>query len=398
MAIREVSKEVIVKVGKPAIPVKLTLSEPSCPVVAGVVLTHGAGGDMDSSYLPRLAAALAVAGVSCVRFTCRTLHLPTRVNAVQAVLREAASSWAETAQVPCWFCAGHSMGGRAACQVAYNSWQQQQQEQEEQHEPQAEEASQDVVPLVEQTRRTKRGDQAATEQRGEQALTSEARGAMEELAKRTRGAAETNGGIADLVQETGSGGEEGPGGGGDGGGGGGGSGAQCVPLPHVEIGRDDNDAGPSATGRAPPGDPRVVGCLLLSYPLHPPDKPDELRDDPLCKLRCPLLFVRGSRDEFSRQELLAGVMKRMASTHVQVHTVEGGDHSLQVTGGKRKRRLDDAVPSPEEAVAGRETACQEDIDHLQDVLHAVITFVKGVAGGVPAATCMRARAEKRAEV
>eukprot|EP00198_Chlamydomonas_reinhardtii_P008522 XP_001697859.1 predicted protein [Chlamydomonas reinhardtii] len=48
--------------------------------------------------------------------------------------------------------------------------------------------------------------------------------------------------------------------------------------------------------------PRVQGCVLLSYPLHPPDKPTELRDRPLVGLRLPVLFVRGSRDAFSLPE------------------------------------------------------------------------------------------------
>ncbi|GIM13757.1 hypothetical protein Vretimale_16824 [Volvox reticuliferus] len=348
---------------------------------------------MDSGYLPRLAAALAVAGISCLRFTCRTLHLPTRVNAIQAVLSEAASSWSETAAVPCWFCAGHSMGGRAACQVAYSNWQQQEQEQErrqkkQQAPPQVEEKEkgQGVVAAANQTRSVKKRNLAATAPGGEPALTSAARGAMEKMTKRTRGAVGTNGKLACVVHGSGSGGEEGPGGGG----GGGSSGVQRLIQPEAESARDCSGAGPSAGGNA--GSPRVVGCLLLSYPLHPPDKPDQLRDDPLCKLRCPLLFVRGSRDEFSQEKLFAGVMERMVSTRVQVHTVEGGDHSLKVPRGKRKLRVDDAEHVSEEAVQDRDGGV-EDTDQMQEVLRAVISFVKEVAGDA----WVRAKAENKLE-
>src|SRR5712671_5957677 len=42
----------------------------------------------------------------------------------------------------------------------------------------------------------------------------------------------------------------------------------------------------------------VAGLLLLSYPLHPPRKPAELRTAHFPKLRTPALFVQGSRDPF----------------------------------------------------------------------------------------------------
>ena len=38
--------------------------------------------------------------------------------------------------------------------------------------------------------------------------------------------------------------------------------------------------------------------LLLSYPLHPPRKPDQLRTQHLPNLRTPSLFVHGTRDPF----------------------------------------------------------------------------------------------------
>lgn len=42
----------------------------------------------------------------------------------------------------------------------------------------------------------------------------------------------------------------------------------------------------------------VSGLLLLSYPLHPPRKPDQLRIQHLPSLRTPCLFVQGTRDPF----------------------------------------------------------------------------------------------------
>jgi hypothetical protein len=42
----------------------------------------------------------------------------------------------------------------------------------------------------------------------------------------------------------------------------------------------------------------VEGLLLLSYPLHPPKKPDELRTKHLLSLQVPAFFVHGTRDGF----------------------------------------------------------------------------------------------------
>lgn len=51
------------------------------------------------------------------------------------------------------------------------------------------------------------------------------------------------------------------------------------------------------------GEP-VAGLVLLSYPLHPPGKPDDLRVDHFADISVPTLFVSGTNDPFaSREEL-----------------------------------------------------------------------------------------------
>lgn len=42
----------------------------------------------------------------------------------------------------------------------------------------------------------------------------------------------------------------------------------------------------------------AVGLLLLSYPLHPPDKPNQLRTAHFPNLRTPCVFVHGEKDPF----------------------------------------------------------------------------------------------------
>src|SRR4051812_10641070 len=50
------------------------------------------------------------------------------------------------------------------------------------------------------------------------------------------------------------------------------------------------------------------GLLILSYPLHPPGKPDRLRTKHLPSLRVPCLFASGTKDPFgSPDELSAAV-------------------------------------------------------------------------------------------
>jgi uncharacterized protein len=81
------------------------------------------------------------------------------------------------------------------------------------------------------------------------------------------------------------------------------------------------------------------GLLMLSYPLHPPNKPDQLRIQHLPKLGTPTLFVHGSRDPFaSTDELLHAI--KLIPARTKLLTVEGAGHDL---GFKGKTRQDDLL-------------------------------------------------------
>jgi predicted alpha/beta-fold hydrolase len=58
-----------------------------------VILTHGAGGDMNNDFLKKLAEALATNGILCLRFTCISLNLAVRVKAFHAALKFAQKSY-----------------------------------------------------------------------------------------------------------------------------------------------------------------------------------------------------------------------------------------------------------------------------------------------------------------
>jgi predicted alpha/beta-hydrolase family hydrolase len=91
--------------------------------------------------------------------------------------------------------------------------------------------------------------------------------------------------------------------------------------------------------------PAVNGLVFLGYPLHPPGKPDQLRDAHLYEIHLPMLFLSGTRDTFARRDLLEDVVQRLGPRATLIWT-EGGDHSLRV--GKSEAPLRLAVGSIEQ--------------------------------------------------
>ncbi len=75
-----------------------------------------------------------------------------------------------------------------------------------------------------------------------------------------------------------------------------------------------------------------AGALIFfGYPLHPPGKPEQLRDRHLDDIRCPMLFLSGTRDPFATRDLLDLVVRRLGA-RATLHAIEGGDHSFRVKG------------------------------------------------------------------
>jgi uncharacterized protein len=71
----------------------------------------------------------------------------------------------------------------------------------------------------------------------------------------------------------------------------------------------------------------VDGLLLLSYPLHPPGRPAQLRTAHFPGLRKPVLFVSGTRDLFGSIEELATAIKLIPAP-TKLVPVEGAGHAL----------------------------------------------------------------------
>ena len=72
----------------------------------------------------------------------------------------------------------------------------------------------------------------------------------------------------------------------------------------------------------------AAGLVLISYPLHPPGKPEKLRTEHLPNLTLPCLFIHGTKDPFgSPAELqVATAAIPGAVTHIWV---DGRGHDLK---------------------------------------------------------------------
>ena len=86
------------------------------------------------------------------------------------------------------------------------------------------------------------------------------------------------------------------------------------------------------------GEPSLVeGLLLLSYPLHPPGRPAQLRTAHFPNLRTPTLFVSGTKDTFGSIEELESAIKLIPAS-TKLLAIAGAPHGLSL---KSKR---DEVP------------------------------------------------------
>jgi predicted alpha/beta-hydrolase family hydrolase len=73
---------------------------------------------------------------------------------------------------------------------------------------------------------------------------------------------------------------------------------------------------------------RAAALVLVSYPLHPPGRPDRLRVEHFPGIDVPCLFVSGTRDAFAGPDELEAATAAIGGpvTHVWI---DGGDHGLR---------------------------------------------------------------------
>lgn len=72
----------------------------------------------------------------------------------------------------------------------------------------------------------------------------------------------------------------------------------------------------------------ALALVLVSYPLHPPGRPERLRTEHFPSLDLPCLFVSGTRDTFGTPDELEAATAAIPGpvTHAWI---EGGDHGLR---------------------------------------------------------------------
>jgi uncharacterized protein len=71
----------------------------------------------------------------------------------------------------------------------------------------------------------------------------------------------------------------------------------------------------------------VDGLLLLSYPLHPPKKPEQPRTSHFPSLRTPAFFVHGSRDGMGTTEEMTEAVK-LIPARTMLMAIDHAGHEL----------------------------------------------------------------------
>jgi predicted alpha/beta-hydrolase family hydrolase len=75
-------------------------------------------------------------------------------------------------------------------------------------------------------------------------------------------------------------------------------------------------------------EPHLVDCLLLlSYPLHPPQRSGELRTAHFPSLQTPAMFVHGMRDGFGSIDEVNGALK-LIRAQTELLPIAGAGHEL----------------------------------------------------------------------
>ena len=100
---------------------------------------------------------------------------------------------------------------------------------------------------------------------------------------------------------------------------------------------------------------RIKGALCLGYPFRPPGRPTQVRTAHLENIKCPVLIVQGTRDEFGGPDDVKGYK---LSKQVRVLWLEDGDHDLR----------------PRKAISGFTVA-----QHLKTMADTVVEWTKAIA-------------------
>jgi uncharacterized protein len=81
------------------------------------------------------------------------------------------------------------------------------------------------------------------------------------------------------------------------------------------------------------------GLIFCAFPLHAPGKPSTTRAEHLASIRCPMLFLSGTRDTLAERELLEPLVAGLANA--TLYFLSTADHGYRVL--KRERASTESV-------------------------------------------------------
>jgi predicted alpha/beta-hydrolase family hydrolase len=81
----------------------------------------------------------------------------------------------------------------------------------------------------------------------------------------------------------------------------------------------------------------VKGLIFFGFPLHPPGRPGTKRAEHLDRVKAPMLFLQGTRDQFADLKLLRPIVVALGAG-TTLREFETADHSFHVL--KRSGKTD----------------------------------------------------------
>jgi predicted alpha/beta-hydrolase family hydrolase len=85
---------------------------------------------------------------------------------------------------------------------------------------------------------------------------------------------------------------------------------------------------------------RVRGLVFFGFPLHPPKRPGTKRAEHLNRVKQPMLFLQGTRDDLADLQLLRPICEQLGERAI-LYVIEGADHSFHVL--KKSGKTDEGV-------------------------------------------------------
>jgi len=73
----------------------------------------------------------------------------------------------------------------------------------------------------------------------------------------------------------------------------------------------------------------VRSLVFLGFPLHAPGQPSDARAEHLSRVKIPMLFLQGTRDDFADLDYLKPLVKRLG-TRATLKLFDDADHSFHV--------------------------------------------------------------------